>query len=167
MRLRQVLLNLIGNAVKFTDVGYIRVTVHAIYLNSEKDRLNLMIGINDTGIGISEQDLGNIFDAFAQSSGQDQSKYGGTGLGLAIAKKLVLLMNGEISLSSKKGVGTTFSIFLTNVEIISDTKIKVETENELVASIENLQFEPATILLVDDVALNRELVIQFLRKYRE
>ena len=60
MRLRQVLLNLIGNAVKFTDVGYIRVTVHAIYLNSEKDKLNLMIGINDTGIGISEQDLDNI-----------------------------------------------------------------------------------------------------------
>ena len=149
MRLRQVLLNLIGNAVKFTDVGYIRVTVHAIYLNSEKDKLNLMIGINDTGIGISEQDLDNIFDAFMQSSGQDQSKYGGTGLGLAIAKKLVVLMNGEISLSSKKGVGTTFSIFLTNVEIISDTKIKVETQDELMVVIENVQFEPATILLVD------------------
>ncbi|MBK8397902.1 MAG: response regulator [Leptospiraceae bacterium] len=167
MRLRQILLNLIGNSVKFTDTGYILVTVNPSFLNLETKRLNLIIGVNDTGIGIHNHNIENIFDAFTQSTGQDENKYGGSGLGLAIVKKLITLMKGEISLSSKEGVGTTISIFLSNIEIVSESKPKAEILLETNQFSDKIKFEPATILLVDDVKLNRELVIQFLRKYTE
>lgn len=167
MRLRQVLLNLIGNSVKFTDRGYIRVTVHKIDIKSTHNKLNLIIGIDDTGIGIPKQDRDKIFDAFAQTTGQDQNKYGGTGLGLTIAKKLIHLMNGEISFSSQVDVGTTFLIVLKNLEVITNTNFFTSPEEDSSKFNDKILFQPATILLVDDVALNRELIIQFLKKYPE
>lgn len=87
MRLRQILLNLIGNAVKFTHKGHIKVSVAKDYENSTEDNIDLTIRIEDTGIGIPEKDHGKIFEAFSQREGQDHNIYGGTGLGLTIVKK--------------------------------------------------------------------------------
>ena len=104
VRLRQILFNLIGNAVKFTELGYIRV--HARTGNEDKIRskLDLYIDVEDTGIGIAKDQQVSIFKDFEQLEGQDVRKYGGTGLGLAISKRLTELMGGEISLVSEQRV---------------------------------------------------------------
>ncbi|MCB1145095.1 MAG: ATP-binding protein, partial [Leptospiraceae bacterium] len=109
-RLRQILLNLIGNAVKFTDKGYVKVSVSST--NYQEDRVTLTIQVEDTGIGISQSEQENIFESFTQSKGQDSGKYGGTGLGLAICKKLMQLMNGEISLKKRRREGNDFYDFV-------------------------------------------------------
>ena len=167
MRLRQVLLNLVGNSIKFTEKGYVKVSVSKINTNESNQTIDLIIGIDDTGIGIPEVDKEKIFEAFAQTAGQNQEKYGGTGLGLTIARKLVTLMNGEITLSSKVGVGTTFAIVLRNLKVINNPNlVSVKTVDSIKLNAD-IQFEPSIILLVDDVSLNRELIIQFLKKYPE
>lgn len=109
-RLRQILLNLIGNAVKFTEKGWIKVQVDSSPIRDEAlskkthnpNRVcDLTITIEDTGIGISPDQQANIFEAFKQSQGQSTRKYGGTGLGLTITQRLTQLLGGEISLSSQ------------------------------------------------------------------
>jgi len=102
--LRQVVLNLIGNAVKFTEFG--RVTVSLSY----KDASQLVISIADTGIGIPEDQQEQIFEQFRQQNGQSHRTYGGTGLGLSISRRLVELMNGTIAVSSVVGKGSTFTV---------------------------------------------------------
>jgi len=106
-RLRQVLLNLIGNAIKFTDNGEITVGISC----SEKDERSakLLITVNDSGIGIAEENLSEIFGAFEQADNSTTRKFGGTGLGLAISKQLIDLMDGTISVKSKLNQGSTFS----------------------------------------------------------
>jgi PAS domain S-box-containing protein len=117
-RLRQVLINLVGNAVKFTHEGEIRIEVRA-NLKREKTgtgRIKLEIKVIDTGIGIPEDSFRMIFESFRQQSQLDSRKYGGTGLGLAITRRLVEAMNGTISLESKVGKGTTFKVVFPDVE---------------------------------------------------
>lgn len=105
-RLRQVVLNLAGNAVKFTDQGHVEIAVG--YEHSAADTVMLDVMVQDTGIGIPEDAQAHIFDAFAQSDGSTTRKYGGTGLGLAIVKQLVTLMEGDIEVQSQPGAGATF-----------------------------------------------------------
>jgi len=119
VRLRQILFNLIGNAVKFTESGYIKISVKCKVLSVKCD---LTITVEDTGIGIPPESQGKIFEAFRQQDGQSTRKYGGTGLGLAITKRLVEMMNGDIVLKSEPGRGSIFAILLYDIEIYDKIK---------------------------------------------
>ena len=154
-RLRQVLFNLIGNAIKFTDEGYIKLSAQKRYETDDKSKVDLIIAVEDTGIGISEDHTTKIFEAFQQQEGQSTRKYGGTGLGLAISKRLVEMMNGKISVRAKKGKGSIFEVILRDIDIPATTGT-VKTND--IFAVKNLVFEPARILLVDDVQSNRAFV---------
>ena len=111
-RMRQVLLNLMANAVKFTDSGSIRI--HTEAEATKQGDVNLEISVADTGIGIPQNQLESIFDVYSQAHGKaDGHKYGGTGLGLAISKKIVQHMGGRIALESRLTMGSTFKVLLT------------------------------------------------------
>ena len=113
VRIRQILLNLIGNAVKFTEKGYVKLSIETVPSNKRDMRqVDLRLSIEDTGIGIPKSEKERIFQAFTQISGQSIKKYGGTGLGLSITKKLVEMMNGKISLESEVGKGSCFRVWL-------------------------------------------------------
>ncbi len=110
LRVRQVLLNLVGNAIKFTEVGHVLVTVRSERNGS--GGLFLRFGVEDTGIGVSSKKLSKIFEAFTQEDASTTRRYGGTGLGLAISRQLVELMGGEVAVTSTEGAGSTFSFSL-------------------------------------------------------
>jgi PAS domain S-box-containing protein len=123
IRLRQILINLVGNAVKFTHHGEINIIVKALSIKngSENPRIKLEIRVKDTGIGIPENSFRLIFESFRQHSQLDSRKYEGTGLGLAITKRLVEAMNGKISLESEVGKGSVFKVVFPNVEYSETT----------------------------------------------
>lgn len=110
-QLQEVLINLCGNAVKFTDSG--RVSLRALYDSETKDDVSINFEISDSGPGIPEEYIDRLFDPFVQADNSVTRKHGGTGLGTAIAKELVNLMGGEISVQSARGVGTTFKFRIT------------------------------------------------------
>jgi CheY-like chemotaxis protein len=111
LRLGQILLNLAGNAVKFTDAGSISVRVRVEELGGEE--LRLQIDVKDTGIGIAAEDQKRLFTAFEQADGSMTRKYGGTGLGLAISRRLARMMGGDIEVSSRPGAGSSFRLHVT------------------------------------------------------
>ncbi len=152
-RVRQILFNLIGNAIKFTDRGSIKLKFKKIFDDTQKSKIDLAITVEDTGIGIKKENLKYIFNAFEQQKGQNQ-KYGGTGLGLTICKKLLSFMNGEISVKSQVGLGSTFSVHLYDVAI-SSVENRVDLQKP---KLENIEFENASILIVDDIKDNRKLI---------
>ena len=156
VRLRQVLLNLMGNAVKFTESGYVKLRAYTEEEDSVLSRLNLKIDVEDTGIGIARADLDTIFDEFNQTSSHDLSRFGGTGLGLAISSRLVKLMGGELTVSSQPEVGSTFTVTLNQVDVASIAAS--ERDEQIQAGDLSLEFLPATIMVVDDVANNRQLL---------
>ncbi|MDH5721001.1 MAG: PAS domain S-box protein [Spirochaetia bacterium] len=161
-RFRQVLFNLIGNAVKFTEKGHIKINCSVAPSVENKERYELEISIEDTGIGIPADEQENIFNAFSQQKNQDV-KYGGTGLGLTITKRLVNIMGGEIQLQSKKDKGTVFTVILRNLERAVIEKAQ-SREGYLSKTKDNLDnIKDTVILVVDDVDINRLLI----RKYLE
>ena len=107
-RIRQILLNLISNAIKFTDEGSVVVRLDALELHH--GRYELCLSVEDTGIGIKAEDQPQLFDDFVQADGADSRRYGGTGLGLSITKKLVELMSGRVEVESEVGKGSRFSV---------------------------------------------------------
>jgi signal transduction histidine kinase/CheY-like chemotaxis protein len=157
VRVRQMLLNLVGNAVKFTEEG--RITIGVKTLETAFSRVSLEIYVEDTGIGIPEEQLENIFEAFRQQSGQSSRKYGGTGLGLTITKKLAAIMGGEILVQSALGKGSRFSIVLPSVGIAS---IGDSQSYSNVWSKRKCFFRKSRILVVDDIAENRVIIRRFL-----
>ena len=152
-RLRQVMLNLIGNAIKFTEQGYVLTTIEAIG-TSEKavpdGKVWLRISIEDTGIGVPEEKRNTIFERFSQADGSTTRKYGGTGLGLAICKQLVELMGGEIRADGNDHGGSTFW-FTVPLEV-NEEAVEVEPDTAILSGVK--------ILVVDDIEVNRNLVVE-------
>jgi PAS domain S-box-containing protein len=160
-RLRQVLLNLIGNAIKFTEQGYIKLSLYKRSQENDSSKVDLIIVVADTGIGIPDDQHETIFEAFQQQEGQSTRKYGGTGLGLAITKRLVCLMNGQISVRSQEKQGSEFEIILRNVEVHT---LALPARDEAV-DFKNIAFEPARVLVVDDIESNRVLLREWLEQF--
>ncbi|MEM7204633.1 MAG: ATP-binding protein [Planctomycetota bacterium] len=147
-RLRQVLLNLVDNAVKFTQRGFVRVSAR----RGQRDGL-LDFVVADTGIGIGQDALSTIFDAFTQEDASTTRRFGGTGLGLAICKRLVQLMGGDLSAASSVGRGTVFT-FTCELESANEVPASPEAAQERCK--EQASFA-ARVLVVDDNATNRVL----------
>ena len=140
LRLRQILFNLVGNAIKFTDKGSILINVYCNHLDPD-DKIDLFITIEDTGIGIHQNELRKIFEPFNQSD-LNKTKQG-TGLGLTITKRLVELMKGSIDIVSHKNVGTKFSICFPKISV---SKNIIVEQNKLIPVIEKNKFVNAIIL---------------------
>ncbi|MDB4334728.1 PAS domain S-box protein [bacterium] len=159
LRLQQILLNLISNALKFTEKGKVTVEVDFELGDSDKE-INLKINICDTGIGISEDEMESIFEEFYQQGDQDTKKYGGTGLGLTISKRLVELMGGAISVTSELGVGSCFTIVIPNVKVEYTA-----VENDIIDFKANdVVFDSARILIADDHESNRRMLGDLLKQ---
>ncbi len=156
VRVRQIMFNLISNALKFTIEGFINVIITSS--SNQNGHTNLILEVEDSGIGIDKEQQESMFSAFSQHSNQSNKEYGGTGLGLSIVKSLVELMGGTITLKSQRDVGSTFIVTLKDVEISDEAISKLSLKNKKII------FEKATILLVDDIELNRELIKQYLQE---
>ena len=157
VRLHQIILNLVSNAVKFTNHG--KITVSVKLLNDEAEKVTIQFSVSDTGIGISENKIGSIFEDFQQATSGTSRLYGGTGLGLAIVKQLVEPQGGSINVTSKIGEGTTFSFILS----FQKTKAKAESETmkvELDSDVKNIR-----VLVVEDIALNQLLMKTLLDEF--
>jgi len=155
LRLRQVLINLTGNAVKFTEQGEITVRV---FLKEQKNN-HLVIGfsVNDTGIGIPEDRLNSLFDSFVQVDGSTTRLYGGTGLGLSISKQLVELMGGNIQVESEEGKGSTFTFYL-------DFREDRHTRSKKHPVIRDLGC--LKVLVIDDNQASREIMHETLTSFK-
>jgi len=177
IRLRQILFNVVGNAVKFTEQGYVKLSAilnvgatpcgcpapvgsslspvgSSLRLEPTNGKINLILKIEDTGIGISEDHKESIFNPFEQQKGQG-SKYGGTGLGLTISKRLIEMMNGNISFISEVGRGTVFILELRDVEISPEVPEKPDTGIQIHKFSD---FKGANILLAEDNHYNIALI---------
>ncbi|MFP4588119.1 MAG: response regulator [Desulfohalobiaceae bacterium] len=172
-RIRQILFNLVGNAVKFTSQGSVTITVSPLqmplpqggsrleYLGCPRDKARLLFSVSDTGSGIAEQELEQVFHPFVQAQGSQPNHHGGTGLGLRIVKEFVELMGGSISICSIQGQGTSIYFTLELGLEISDTE-----HNPACAKATPEQNLPRhSILVVDDDKLNRMTVSRMLEKY--
>jgi signal transduction histidine kinase/DNA-binding NarL/FixJ family response regulator len=166
-RLRQVLFNLISNAVKFTEKGTIKLSVEYGHPENcmSNSSLDLVVMVEDTGIGIPEEQFEKIFIPFEQQDGQKYSVYGGTGLGLAISRRLAKMMDGNIIVESEQGKGSCFKVIIPGIEIASmeiDTEDKYEDKEVL-----KIDFsKKAKIIIADDVEFNRELLKSYLERYK-
>ena len=163
IRLRQILFNSVGNALKFTEEGSVLMRALREPVPGRPDVIQLVLEVEDTGIGIPESEQARIFEAFTQQAGQSTKKHGGTGLGLTITQRLVEMMGGKISLWSMPGEGSRFRFTFDNVAV-AGADLAPEREITPVASIDD--FEPATVLVVDDVELNRDLFRAFFENTR-
>ena len=159
LQIRQVLINLISNAIKFTHNGYIKLKIISKLKGNNTD---IEFCVEDTGIGISESDRNMIFKAFNQGDEIVARKYGGTGLGLTISKKIVELHGGTIDFISEKGRGTTFFVKFFDVKILNPN---LQKHDYISVNTNSIQFESAKILIVDDDELNRKVVKGYLEQY--
>ncbi|MBF0277454.1 MAG: response regulator [SAR324 cluster bacterium] len=160
IRLGQILLNLAGNGLKFTEKGEVVLSVSV--LNEEKthtdsDTVSLQFQVRDTGIGMTETQLGKLFQSFSQADISTTRKYGGTGLGLSICKRLVEMMGGEIWVESETGKGSTFGFKLSFSK--QETKPKAEVLPQ------SLNFEGKRVLVVDDNEAARQILCEVLKSF--
>lgn len=154
MRIKQILDNLIGNALKFTENGSILLSIER---HSQKmDSFELLFSVSDTGIGIAESEMDRLFQCFSQINGSTTRKFGGTGLGLAISKQLVERMGGTIRVESKKGEGSTF--FFTLPLMVGQVPVKKEADKDLVKNL-NISLK---VLLVEDDEVHQNVFKQML-----
>ena len=172
-RLRQIISNMIGNAIKFTDRGEVVIEVEMYQdlarTNRDKDKISLSFSVRDTGIGIAPESQEKLFQSFSQVDTSMTRKYGGTGLGLAICKQLVQLMGGSLGCSSTLGVGSTFwftANFKKYESLEATAKSKVEVvESQLTPSRaeEKVKKQKKKVLLVEDTKINQKVVLNQLQ----
>jgi PAS domain S-box-containing protein len=156
LRLRQVLMNLFGNAIKFTEKGEVELAVRLLDCNDHDVRLQF--AVRDTGIGIAPEKQKTIFNAFEQADSTTTRRYGGTGLGLSISAKLVELMGGQTSVKSSEGVGSTFYF---------DARFNLATEPVARKNVRALpEFQGLRVLVVDDNETNRRILRDTLLNWR-
>lgn len=155
-RLKQVIMNLLSNGIKFTHEGHISIGVELI--EKDEKHAHIRFSVTDTGIGISEEQKKLLFQVFTQGDASTSRKYGGTGLGLAICKRIVELMKGEINVESEVGKGSTFSFSL-KFEVTDS----MSQTNKIIEKIEAEElFESKRILLVEDSAINLQMTKEIL-----
>jgi PAS domain S-box-containing protein len=154
-RIRQILTNLLDNAIKFTDEGRVVVTVECVGKSTEGtgDRARLRLSVEDTGIGIPEDVLERIFDKFTQVDASSRRRHGGTGLGLAISKQLVELMGGSLGVSSRPGEGSNFWFVLS-----------LSTQAQTATLEGSMDADSSRVLVVEDNDVNQEVAATILRK---
>jgi len=161
-RIRQVLLNLVGNAVKFTDKGHVKLTAHHTPSTRDVSKIDLVLAVADTGIGIPPNQIETIFESFRQQDGQSNRRYGGTGLGLAISRRLVEMMNGSIEVTSVWGEGSAFTVILKNISLAAS--IEDSKEASIALDWQLMRFDPTPVLVVDDAESNRYLLLESLAR---
>lgn len=163
-RLKQIIINLVGNAIKFTDHGEIEINVKLadkeLPVDEQLSKIPLLFSVRDTGIGISVDKQKTIFESFSQADSSTTRQYGGTGLGLAICKQLSQLMGGDIRVESKEGKGSIF-YFTVVFEPGDPGAVDIQQEKE---DLTRLQGKPLNILLAEDSLMNARLAIIFLTK---
>ncbi|MDH5476211.1 MAG: ATP-binding protein [Cyclobacteriaceae bacterium] len=164
VRLNQILLNLISNAIKFTHEGGIEINAKCEEEND--DWITATFNVTDTGIGISEKKLSNIFESFTQADETVTRRFGGTGLGLSISKQLVDLQNGTIKVKSKENIGTTFSFSITYQKGKSEDLVvqRDSIDSEILKN--NTSLEQLNVLLVEDNDINRLYAANILKKWK-
>jgi signal transduction histidine kinase/CheY-like chemotaxis protein len=151
-RLRQIVVNLLGNAIKFTESGEVKLGVMEVL--QEEHRLTVHFAVSDTGIGISQESKDRIFEAFVQADGSHTRRYGGTGLGLAISSRLVKLMGGRIWVDSEEGKGSTFHFTASfTVPPVAHDRVRPPEPEAL---------HGLAVLVVDDNATNRRILYEML-----
>ena len=155
LRLGQILINLTNNAIKFTDTGEIIVSLKV--LSEDSPDITLQFAVQDTGIGMTADQVGNLFQSFSQADGSTTRKYGGTGLGLAISKRLVEMMGGEIRVDSEPGMGSTF-IFNIVFKLQAEQKIKKRT-------LPSFDIHGLKALIVDDSPAARDILSSALESF--
>uniref|UniRef100_Q478G8 Virulence sensor protein BvgS n=1 Tax=Dechloromonas aromatica (strain RCB) TaxID=159087 RepID=Q478G8_DECAR len=164
LRLQQVLLNLAGNAIKFTERGEVRIVARVV--EDDEKAVHIELSVRDTGIGIAPEAIGRIFNPFEQADGSTTRKYGGTGLGLPICQRLVRLMGGEIQVVSTPGAGSefTFTVRLQRAEPLHAPT--VEAHNDGVEAEKRLktEFGKSRILVAEDDWVNQEVALELLRE---
>jgi len=153
-RLRQILMNLVGNAIKFTERG--EVVIRAELQNETDDQVALLFSVKDTGIGIPKDKQGRIFDSFTQADGSTTRKYGGTGLGLSICKRLVELMGGQIGMESEPGEGSRFWFTL---------NFDKQKETESFSFQTPVDIRGMRMLVVDDNKTNQLILLKMLESF--
>ncbi len=175
LRIEQILLNLCGNAIKFTNAGQITITLHPIAVPEQSKLATLHFDIEDTGIGIDPNHLPNLFGAFQQADSSTTRKYGGTGLGLSICQKLAQSMNGNIEIASQQGKGT---------KVTAKLQVQVENPHAMVSlgDWSNIQEDPMAepsmpttlktnvlsgkrVLVVEDIPINQDIARYLLEDY--
>ena len=165
MRIQQIVTNLVSNAIKFTEKGYVRVAIWEEF-SENWDGCEVIIEVNDSGIGIPAEKLSIIFDKFTQADASTSRKYGGTGLGLAISEALVKQMNGRIHVSSTVGEGATFTVMLPLEMAPSQNQADGVAESDSVQADSELVFMPQkAILLVEDYYPNVLVVTAMLEQF--
>ncbi len=175
VRMRQILVNLVGNAVKFTEKGHVMVRALPVNLNQDKRITGLNMEVHDTGIGIPEDSLDMIFSAFIQASPDITRQYGGTGLGLSICRNLVDLMGGTIKVESTPGIGSVFSVFIPEVRIgriVPESGLKEDYGNDPAASLKSnpLCLEKLKTKCLEDGDLKNSVrteVFRFIPEFRQ
>ena len=159
LRIEQILLNLTGNAFKFTLAG--RVDVHIAAEAPTADSVRLVMSVADTGVGIRAADIGGLFQPFAQTDVSMTRKYGGTGLGLALSQRLAEMMNGRIDVESVEGRGSTFRLAIRLGLGSEADQPEEETDSNLAPP--GLHVAQASVLVVEDDAMNMEIATELLQ----
>ncbi|MCP4023749.1 MAG: response regulator, partial [Desulfobacteraceae bacterium] len=160
-RIRQILINLVGNAIKFTKQGFVKISAR------QKNQKRLVLEVEDTGPGIDEGYIDKLFDKFSQADESITRKHGGTGLGLAISKQLIQLMNGTIKVRNKGGTGTVFQVDLnlrqSKKESVPDTLNSRPDQDHLAILKQRIGKANLTILLAEDNPVNQQVMKHILK----
>ena len=161
--LRQILFNLIGNAVKFTHNGSVEINIKTYDDPEDTSKITLHFSVTDTGIGIPKEELNRIFEPFTQVANQNYTLYGGTGLGLTITRRLVEIIGGNISVKSEYEKGTTFIVSLFNIPV---GNLNLEEEIKQNKSwLKEIQFKNPLIIIAEDISINRKVLKGFLKPF--